>query len=354
SGLSEAEAQRVCDRISARFVQWQEASLPGLLANVIAGRITNRLDLHGTNCTIDAACAGSLAAVHAAVNELVLGQADLMISGGVDTCNNPMTFLGFSKTPALSKTGDIRPFSEAADGTILGEGVGMVALKRLADAERDGDRIHAVIKGIGTSSDGRGTGTRAGDAAEFAALREVFAPERDDTGWCALGSVKSQIGHTKAAAGAAAMIKMVLALQHKRLPPTIKIDQPNPAMDIAASPFYLNTRTRPWIRSDDHPRRASMTSSGFGGSNFHMALEEYRPGGTGRGAQDIRTMPAELVLLSATTVDGLAARGAELQDLGGIELIAAESQRSFDPAAPVRLAVVVEAGQDFAERLALA
>ncbi|MEV0466563.1 SDR family oxidoreductase [Nocardia tengchongensis] len=390
SSLSEAEAQRVCDRISARFVQWQEASLPGLLANVIAGRIANRLDLHGTNCTIDAACAGSLAAVHAAVNELVLGQADLMISGGVDTCNNPMTFLGFSKTPALSKTGDIRPFSEAADGTILGEGVGMVALKRLADAERDGDRIHAVIKGIGTSSDGRGTaiyapaakgqaralqrtyeragygpatvelveahgtGTRAGDAAEFAALREVFTPERDDTGWCALGSVKSQIGHTKAAAGAAAMIKMVLALQHKRLPPTIKIDQPNPAMDIAASPFYLNTRTRPWIRSDDHPRRASMTSSGFGGSNFHMALEEYRPGGTGRGAQDIRTMPAELILLSAENLDGLAARGEELQDLGGIELIAAESQRSFDPAAPVRLAVVVEAGQDFAERLALA
>ncbi|HEX5118836.1 MAG TPA: SDR family oxidoreductase [Pseudonocardiaceae bacterium] len=312
-GIDDATAEAVCDRIAEQYVPWQEATFPGLLSNVVAGRIANRLDLHGTNCTVDAACASSLAALTSAVNELSLGLADLVITGGVDATNNPLMYVCFSKTPALSPTGDVRPFAGDADGTMLGEGVAMVGLKRLDAAERDGDRIYAVIRGIGSSSDGRGsaiyapvpegqvraldrayqaagygpdtvelveahgTATPAGDAAEFASLRQVFdGSGRSDRQWCALGTVKSQIGHTKSAAGAAGLVKAVLALHHRVLPPTIKVTRPNSRFDVEHSAFYLNTSARPWVRSPDHPRRASVSSFGFGGSNFHVALEEYR------------------------------------------------------------------------------
>ncbi|GIF63897.1 hypothetical protein Ais01nite_19320 [Asanoa ishikariensis] len=311
-GIEESLAQQVCDRIAEQYVPWQEDSFPGLLSNVVAGRIANRLDLHGTSCTVDAACASSLAAVSAAVNELALGTADLVVTGGVDATNNPLMYVCFSKTPALSPTGDARPFSDDADGTLLGEGLAMLALKRLDTAERDGDRVYAVIRGLGTSSDGRGgaiyapmpegqvralrraydaagygpdtvelveahgTATRAGDAAEFESLRHVFgATGRPDTGWCALGSVKSQIGHTKAAAGAAGLIKAVLALHQRVLPPTIKVRAPSPGLGIEDSPFYLNTTARPWTQNPDHPRRASVSSFGFGGANYHVTLEEH-------------------------------------------------------------------------------
>ena len=134
---------------------WQENTFPGLLGNVVAGRIANRFDLHGTNCVTDAACASSLAAISMAVDELRLGRSDLVITGGADTFNDASMFVAFSKTPALSPTGDCRPFSDRADGTVLGEGIAMFALKRLSDAERDGNHIYAVIRGIGSSSDGR-------------------------------------------------------------------------------------------------------------------------------------------------------------------------------------------------------
>ena len=291
---------------------WQESTFPGLLGNVIAGRVANRFDLGGTNCALDAACASSLAALSMAMAELRSGHADTILTGGVDALNDVLMFLCFSQTPALSLTGDCRPFSDQADGTMLGEGVAMLALRRLEDAERDGHRIYAVLRGLGSSSDGRaksvyaprpegqsmalrrtyedagyspttvglveahGTGTVAGDAAEFAALREVFLEAAPSgTQWCALGSVKSQIGHTKAAAGAASLVKAVLALHHRTLPPTIKVQRPNPALQLETSPFYLNTATRPWFHLADHPRRASVSSFGFGGSNFHVTMEEY-------------------------------------------------------------------------------
>ncbi|MFT5458655.1 MAG: acyl transferase domain-containing protein, partial [Myxococcota bacterium] len=259
-GLPEDEVQEACQRIADHYVPWQESSFPGLLGNVVAGRIANRLDLGGTNCVTDAACASSFSAMSMAVNELQLGQSDLVITGGCDTMNDIFMYMCFSKTPALSPTGECAPFSDRADGTLLGEGLGMVALKRLEDAERDGDRIYAVLKGLGSSSDGRsksvyapvsegqakalrrayssagygadtvelveahGTGTKAGDAAEFAGLEIAFDESgRTDRQWCAVGSVKSQIGHTKAAAGAAGLFKVVMALQHTVLPPTIKV-----------------------------------------------------------------------------------------------------------------------------------
>ena len=213
-GLAEAQAQSICDSIAAEFTPWQEETFPGLLSNVVAGRIANKFDLHGTNHTTDAACASSLAALYSAVADLSLQRSDLVITGGVDTFNDILMYMCFTRTPALSPTGDCRPFSDAADGTMLGEGIVMFALKRLADAERDGDHVYAVIRGVGASSDGRGTaiyaplpagqvralhrayesagygpetvelveahgtGTGAGDAAEFAALRRGLRRRR--------------------------------------------------------------------------------------------------------------------------------------------------------------------------------
>ncbi|MFI1290546.1 SDR family NAD(P)-dependent oxidoreductase [Streptomyces sp. NPDC020792] len=390
SGLAEAEAQAVCDRISAHFSPWQESTFPGLLGNVVAGRIANRFDLHGINHTTDAACASSLAALSTAVGELALGRADLVISGGVDTGNDIGMFLCFSKTPALSRTGDCRPFSDAADGTLLGEAVVMYALKRLSDAERDGDRIHAVIRGIGTSSDGRstaiyaplpdgqaralrrayeqagygpqtvelveahGTGTKAGDAAELTALREVFeASRRTDGQWCALGSVKSQIGHTKCAAGAAGLLKAVMALHHKVLPPTIKVDRPVPAAAAPDGPFYVNTETRPWVRPAGHPRRASVSSFGFGGSNFHVTLEEYVPSGTpARVPPRHRSAPSELVLFSGASPSDL--EPPKTDGHHPLAALARESHRAFSPTDPVRLAVVATGAEDLREKFAQA
>jgi hypothetical protein len=202
AGLPEDKVQEACQKISDHYVPWQESTFPGLLGNVVAGRIANRLDLGGTNCVTDAACASTFSALHMALQELYLGDSDTVIAGGVDTMNDIFMYMCFSKTPALSRSGDVRPFSDKADGTMLGEGLGMVLLKRLADAERDGDHIYAVISGVGSSSDGRsksvyapvsegqakalvrayeaagyspstvelveahGTGTKAGDAAE--------------------------------------------------------------------------------------------------------------------------------------------------------------------------------------------
>ena len=284
AGFPEDKVQEACDRIEATYPNWVESTFPGLLGNVVAGRIANRFDLGGTNCVIDAACASSLGGISMAVQELWLGHSDLVISGGVDALNDIFMYMCFSQTPALSTTGDCRPFSDAADGTMLGEGLGMVALRRLSDAERDGDKIYALIRGIGSSSDGRaksiyaprpegqelairrayertdyevedvglieahGTATKAGDAAEFEGLKRAFSNcSREGEQWCALGSVKSQIGHTKAAAGSASLFKIVMALHHKVLPPTIKVERPNSALEIEKSPFYLNTIKRPWI-----------------------------------------------------------------------------------------------------------
>ncbi len=313
AGVEERIAEDVVRRIGDSYVGWQENSFPGLLGNVVAGRIANRFDLGGTNCVVDAACASSLSAIHLAALELTAGRADMVLSGGVDTFNDIFMYMCFSKTPALSPTGDARPFDAAADGTILGEGLGMVVLKRLADARRDGDRVYAILRGMGSSSDGRGnaiyapraagqveairkayriagvepdtiemveahgTGTRVGDATEVTALAEVYGEAEREGRWCALGSVKSQIGHTKAAAGVAGLIKAAAALHHKVLPPTIKVSQPLEPLQTSDSPFYVNTEPRPWLSSPDHPRRAAVSAFGFGGSNFHAVLEEAGP-----------------------------------------------------------------------------
>lgn len=385
AGVPEPQVQAACDAIAATYPEWNESTFPGLLANVAAGRIANRFDLGGANCVIDAACASSLAALNLAVDELRLGKSELVISGGCDALNDIFMFMCFTRTPAMSRAGDCRPFADAADGTMLGEGVGLFALRRLADAERDGDTIYAVIRGIGSSSDGsaksvyapraegqasairralaeagvapddiglieaHGTATKAGDAAEAAGLRQAFASAtRADTGWCALGSVKSQIGHTKSAAGAAGLFKTVMALRHRVLPPTIKVDQPNPALQLETSPFYLNTVARPWIHPAGTPRRAGLSSFGFGGSNFHVVVEEYL--GATR-APRIATSPTHLVLVGGKSVDDLLARleqfQAQVVDGSPLATVARTSQVAFAPASAHRLAMIANDAADF-------
>ncbi len=378
SGLSDDLVEEVMTRISADYVPWQENSFPGLLGNVVAGRIANRLDLHGTNCVVDAACASTLSAAHLALLELETGQADMVITGGVDTFNDIFMYMCFSKTPALSASGQIRPFDAQGDGTLIGEGIGMVVLKRLADAQRDKDRIYAVIRGVGTSSDGKekavyapfspgqaralrrayenagvsprtielveahGTGTKVGDVVEFEALKGVYAEASPDQGWCALGSVKSQIGHTKAAAGSAGMIKAALALHHKVLPPTINISRPNPKLGVEESAFYLNTLSRPWISHPEHPRRAALSSFGFGGSNFHIVLEEYGAARTEvawDGSVEIAAFSGSSQVEIARAVKNL------LEGPGDLSHGLYQNRKTFEPKAPHRLIVPAQASQ---------
>ena len=385
-GIPEDEAQNICDRIADKYTPWQENTFPGLLGNVVAGRIANRFDLGGTNCITDAACASSLSALSMGLNELYLGYSDVVITGGVDCFNDIFMYMCFTKTPALSRSEDCRPFDATADGTVLGEGLGMFALKRLDDAERDGDQIYAVIRGLGSSSDGRslsvyaplaegqanalkraqqragvdaasielveahGTATKAGDVAEFSGLRQAFEPnEPVDEPWCALGSIKSQIGHTKAAAGAASLFKTVMALHHGVFPPTIKVDEPNPKLPIDDSPFYVNTEARPWIRGSDHPRRAGVSSFGFGGSNFHVIVEEYT--GDAPKPPRRRALPAELFVYSGDSaealVDQLETLTDELAELPQkpedrrrlLAVLSHRSQQNFDPGQHHRLAL---------------
>ena len=375
SGLDDETTQEVVERISDGYVDWQENSFPGLLGNVAAGRIANRFDLGGTNCVVDAACASSLSALHLATMELESGKADMVLTGGIDSFNDIFMYMCFSKTPALSPTGDSKPFSKDGDGTILGEGLGILVLKRLQDAERDGDKIHAVITGIGTSSDGKGnaiyaprakgqvkalrrayelagvspttielveahgTGTKVGDATEVSALTEVYSSANRSGSWCALGSVKSQIGHTKAASGVAALIKATMALRHRVLPPTIKVTEP---LDLAApgkSPFYVNTVKRPWVKNPDHPRRAAVSSFGFGGSNFHCVLEEAADA-TKAGSSEIAN---QIIAFSGSDQGSILKKLDNVPETGkwnDVREFAARSRSIFDPKAPYRLFLV--------------
>ncbi|WP_424244195.1 malonyl CoA-acyl carrier protein transacylase [Elusimicrobium posterum] len=312
--LSPAQAEALIDEVQQgvndSFLPITEDTMPGELSNVIAGRVANVLNVNGTNFTCDAACATSLAAIDQAVNGLRMGNYDMVLCGGVDQMMSPSAFIKFSKIGALSAEGSF-PFDSRANGFVMAEGAGIVVLKRLSDAMRDGDNIYAVVRAVGASSDGKGkgitapnpkgqklavekafeqldytpgdvgmieahgTGTKVGDATEVTALNEVYS-KHAKPGSIGLGSVKSQIGHAKAAAGIASLIKMAMALKHKVMPPTINIVTPNPIVDWTTSPFKLITQPQEW--GGEKIRRANVSSFGFGGTNFHVALEEFHPG----------------------------------------------------------------------------
>ncbi|HOW89524.1 MAG TPA: type I polyketide synthase, partial [Elusimicrobiales bacterium] len=295
------------DQVDRNVLKITEDTMPGELSNVTAGRIANVFNLNGPNMTIDAACASSLAALDYAVMGLRSGKFDMAVTGGADEMMSAPAFVKFCKIGALSPDGSWA-FDERANGFVMAEAVAVYILKRYTDAVRDGDRIYALINSVGASSDGKGKGitapnpkgqklaienafaqvdytpgdvdfveahgtaTKVGDAAEVETLKSIFGPHMKSGKKLGLTSVKSQIGHAKAAAGAVSMVKTALALHHKTLPASINCVNPNPGIDLGL--FSVITRSAPWEKTGG-PRRANVSSFGFGGTNFHVMLEEY-------------------------------------------------------------------------------
>lgn len=378
SGITDPKLiQNILDNFSNQFVPWTENTFPGLLGNVIAGRITNRFDFGGENCVVDAACASALAAVKLGVMNLQSHQTKVAIVGGADTSNGISSFICFSKTPALSPTHDCRPLSQKSDGTMLGEGIAMLALKRLDDAIQDQDEIYCLITGIGASSDGRaksiyapleegqkkalnrcytsagyppqtvdvlemhGTGTKAGDKAEINALNDIFDASKQQN-YCAIGSLKSQYGHTKGAAGAVSLAKIALALNNKIIPPTIKVEEP---IDLQGTAFYISNDSRPWFKNKDHPRRASVSSFGFGGSNYHFTLEEY----TGHNKKSKIGLFPQIIPFSASTKEELTQKmtdfNLEMEHMAdhswALDQTAQDLRKKFDPSLNYRCVLLI-------------
>jgi phosphopantetheine--protein transferase-like protein len=306
----------VTNQLKTRLNACTSDNAPSVMPNVMAGRIAAKLGFRGRNLLVDAACASSMVAIETAVQDLLANRCDFALAGGVYVNSSPTMFKLFAGLGALSRTETIRPFDDNADGTLLGEGVGLICLKRYEDAVRDGDRIYATICGVASSSDGfggsvlapnlegealamqrayemagidprtvglleaHGTGTPTGDAVELQAVEKVFrnGKEEDRASWCAVGTIKSMIGHCQSASAVAGVIKTALALYHKVLPPTLNVETPNRKIDWDKHPCYVNNTTRPWIHSDaeKEPRRAAVSAFGFGGINAHAILEEHK------------------------------------------------------------------------------
>ncbi|MGI5237865.1 beta-ketoacyl synthase N-terminal-like domain-containing protein [Dactylosporangium sp. CA-139066] len=335
--LPEGRLEAVRRTFEERLGKHQPEGAIGVVPNLAASRIANRLDLRGPVYTLDAACASSLVAVDQAIAELSRGRLDAVLAGGVHHVHDVGLWSVFSQLGALSRRGEIRPFDRAADGLLIGEGTGIIVLKRLADARRDGDRIYAVIRGSGVSSDGRavsmvnpatagqvlairrawaaagldpaapdalgmleahGTATPTGDAAELDTLREVFGPPGEGPA-PVVGSVKSMIGHAMPAAGIAGLIKAALAVYRGVQLPTLHCDDPRP--ELASTRFAPISSARPW--ESDGPRRAGVNAFGFGGINAHVILEETPEAFAARRADTGATGPLRLSAASVAEPD---------------------------------------------------
>ncbi|MFF8914696.1 beta-ketoacyl synthase N-terminal-like domain-containing protein [Streptomyces sp. NPDC015032] len=388
--LPDIEEQRL-DRVRRAFTDQLGPEAPesaiGLVPNLAASRLANRLDLRGPAYTVDAACASSLIAVDHAAHELESGRCDVVLAGGVHHCHDITLWSVFSQLGALSRSERIRPFHRDADGVLIGEGTGVVVLKRLADAERDGDRIYAVITGTGVAGDGRtgsllspdsagqaeairqawrsagrdpaepgsvglleahGTATPAGDTAELQTVAAVFGPP-DNMPRGVIGSVKSMIGHTMPAAGIAGLIKAALAVHRGVLPPTLHCDDPHPA--LARTRFTTVDAAVPWVADTRSPvRRAAVNAFGFGGINAHVVLEQPTSiaavSGTGGPAAVVRE-PERVLRLAAASPAELARM---LNHDDAALLTIASDETGPEPAGPIRLGVV----DPTAKRLALA
>ena len=366
------------DRMAKRIPDVTEDTMPGELANCIAGRIANVFNFHGPNYVVDAACASAMAAISASIEGLVENDFDLAVTGGIDRNMGASTYIKFCKIGALSATGT-RPYAEGADGFVMGEGAAIFLLKRLADAERDGDKIYAVLRGMGGSSDGRGKGitapnpigqkfaierawenaglspatatlieghgtsTRVGDVVEVQSLIDVLSSFHLPARSMALGSVKSNLGHLKGAAGAAGLLKTALALRDKVLPPSVHCEHPNPDIDFAHSPLYVNAELKPWTMPADGVRRAGLSAFGFGGTNFHAVLEEYIPhrlNGNGKRSVAVSEMPAKVAapIMNTTDVSRTANSSVNKAPLRGALVIGAASEAALVE----RLRTVVE------------
>ncbi|MEV4517113.1 condensation domain-containing protein [Dactylosporangium sp. NPDC049525] len=309
----------------------------GNAASVLSARIAYFLDLQGPALTIDTACSSSLVAIQLACQGLTIGELDLALAGGVYVSSTPGFMLGASQAGMLSPDGTCYSFDSRANGFVPGEGVGVLVLKRLADALADGDHIHGVIRGWGTNQDGatngitapsarsqerlerhvydrfgidpagigmveaHGSATPLGDPIEFQALSRAFAAHTDARGYCALGSIKTNVGHTTSAAGVAGALRVLLALRHHQIPPSLNFDRPNPQIDFTQSPFYLNTKTVDWPAPDGGaPRRGAVSSFGLSGTNAHLVIEEAPPV-----TDRHRPRSAHLIVLSARSPEQL-------------------------------------------------
>ena len=388
---TEEELERLRGELQQVLPALGPETVPGLIPNIIVGRIANRLDLMGPAYTVDAACASSLVAIEHAVRGLLAGEHDLALAGGSQVWMPVATLNLFCRLGALSRREQLRAFDKDADGTLLSEGIGAVVLKRAEDAVRDGDRVYAVIRGVGVASDGRGmsvmaprlegeelalqrayaaaevapasiglieahgTGTAVGDVIEVQALTRVFGERDGELPRCALGTVKSMIGHTIPAAGVAGLIKTALALHQRVLPPTIACDQPNPKLELERTPFYINTETRPWIHGGSEPRRAGINAFGFGGINAHAVLEEFEGA---RSPQHRPPWDTEVCILEGDSPQALADAASELlsalerdPEIALADLAFTLSQELGGTPAPRRLALVATSTEDLVGKL---
>ena len=429
-GLPASSREAFIDAINENSPKVDEDTMPGELANVVSGRVANLLDLQGPNHAMDAACASSMAAVMDACRLLQTRQADVMLAGATDRTMDPATYAKFSAIGALSSTHST-PFDARANGFVMGEGAGVMVLKRLRDAIADDDTIHAVIRGIGGSSDGRGKGitapsqrgqiqaiaraynqagyaassvelveahgtsTKVGDATELSTLTRLWTDVASGDN-VAVGSIKSQIGHLKAAAGIAGIIKSVMALHHRTIPPSAGFQTPNPTVDWQNIPFFVPTSPMEWPEPESHPRRAGVSAFGFGGTNFHIALEGYNPEYHTRIAEDwqqrwnaysksasitapsildpsataslthdeLKAIEGGVLLLSGDSIDALTSALDSVSfsesnfddDPRGLRLSMAlqEASTSFDRNHPCRMALVATSWADFEKRKTLA
>ncbi|RKH64619.1 type I polyketide synthase, partial [Corallococcus llansteffanensis] len=354
----------------------------------LAMKASFKLQLRGESIAVYTACSTGLVAIHMACQSLLTRQSDIALAGAVRIASPQRTGYLHQDGLIFSPDGHCRAFDHRAGGTVAGNGAGVVVLKLLADALRDGDTIRAVIKGSAVNNDGQqkvgytapsiegqteviadalayaglggddigyveahGTGTSLGDPIEIAALTRAFRKTTERTGFCGIGSLKTNLGHLDAAAGVAGLIKVVLSLQHGELPPSLHFERPNPEIDFERSPFFVNTALKPWPRGDA-PRRAGVSSFGIGGTNAHVVVEEAP-------AQAEHTRghrPLHVVTLSARTPSALeamarnlashveAAPGLAMEDVAFTRNV---GRRAFEH----RRAVVAADGAELAERL---
>jgi acyl transferase domain-containing protein/enoyl-CoA hydratase/carnithine racemase/acyl carrier protein/NADP-dependent 3-hydroxy acid dehydrogenase YdfG len=357
----------------------------------IANRVSYFLNLHGPSITLDTMCSSSLTAIHFACQDLKLGRTQLAIAGGVNVTIHPNKYLALSAGQFISSDGHCQSFGEGGDGYIPGEGVGVVVLKRLADAERDGDNIYAVIRGSSLNHGGKtngytvpnpqaqatailralsesqtdarhvsyieahGTGTKLGDPIEIAALTKAFHRYTDATGFCRIGSAKSNIGHCESAAGIAGLTKVLLQMQHRQIVPSLHSAKLNPHIDFDKTPFVVNQALRAWeqpqIDGRNVPRIAGISSFGAGGSNAHVILQEYQ-------APERKTSatPPVAIVLSARTREQLQQKSRELLDFvrtHDVDLVAmAYTLQTGREAMDERLGFIAATMQDAADVLA--
>lgn len=324
----------VPDELENILPKANEYSFPGILPNVLSGRIANRFNFGGKNYAVDGACASSLATLDIVCQELANGRTDMVVLGGADFTNGYPPYIMFSSLGVLSPDGRCAAFDASGNGIVLSEGIGVLILKRLEDAERDGNKIYAVIKGVDGSSDGRnmsvtapsrkgeqralerayqgagilpsqvglieahGTGTVVGDKIELAVLTDLFLASGALPKQTYIGSVKSQIGHTKCAAGVAGLIKAILSIYHKVIPPTIHLEKLNAYYDAITSPFVFNKRAGLW---NSNRRIAGVSAFGFGGTNFHAILENYAENAVEKIVYQI--FPSELFVFRGDNLD---------------------------------------------------